>query len=147
LLLIPYKGRALHGAGIAVVLERTGFPSDDIVEVRTQAIVAFLGRMAGPACVVECSLPRLGVGALTRRLLGHGRETQKHQECGADQSRDCGAGHKCSWRLNARESAPLHYSLTRKECSQKSYVSIISPRRPIVDFPAINPISGHRTSV
>jgi hypothetical protein len=24
------------------------------VEVRTQAIVAFLGRVAGPACVVEC---------------------------------------------------------------------------------------------
>src|SRR5262249_19036418 len=40
-------------AGIAVVLERTGFPSDDIVEVRTQAIVAFLGRVAGPACIVE----------------------------------------------------------------------------------------------
>src|SRR5262245_65459539 len=37
LLLVPYKVRALHGAGIAVVLERTGFPSDDIVEVRTQA--------------------------------------------------------------------------------------------------------------
>src|SRR5262245_62284235 len=32
-------------------------------------------------------------GALSRRLLGHSRETQKHQECGADQSRDCGAGH------------------------------------------------------
>src|SRR5215468_3137633 len=56
-------------------------------------IVPFLGRMAGPACVVECLLPRLGVGALTRRLLGHGRENQKHQECCADQSRDCGAGH------------------------------------------------------
>src|SRR5262245_28428202 len=49
--------------------------------------------MAGPACVVESQLPRLGVGALTRWLLGHGRETQKHQECGADQSQDCGAGH------------------------------------------------------
>src|SRR5262249_12300946 len=60
LLLVPYKVRALHGAGIAVVLERTGFPSDNIVEVWTQAIVAFLGRMAGPACVVECFLPRLG---------------------------------------------------------------------------------------
>src|ERR1700730_9626635 len=33
LLLVPYKVRALQGAGIAVVLERTGFPSDDIVEV------------------------------------------------------------------------------------------------------------------
>src|SRR5262249_62423893 len=75
LLLVPYKVRALHGAGIAVVLERTGVPSDDIVEVRTQAIVAFLGRVAGPACVVECLLPRLGVGALTHRLLGHARET------------------------------------------------------------------------
>src|SRR5215470_15947156 len=94
LFLVPYKVRALHGARIAVVLKRTGVPSDDIVEVRTQAIVPFLGRMAGPACVVECLLPRLGVGALTRRLLGHGRENQKHQECCADQSRDCGAGHK-----------------------------------------------------
>src|SRR2546423_15692818 len=56
LLPVPYKVRALHGAGIAVVLERTGFPSDDIVEVRAQAIVAFLGRMAGPACVFECLL-------------------------------------------------------------------------------------------
>src|SRR2546430_16502167 len=84
------------------VLERTGFPSDDIGEVRPQAFVPFLGRVAGPACVVEFSLPRLDVGAFTRRLLGHGRETQKNQECGADQSRDCGAGHKCSWRLNAR---------------------------------------------
>src|SRR5215813_6674250 len=93
LLLVPYKVRALHGAGIAVVLKRTSFPSDDIVEVRTQAIVGFLRRVAGPACVVECQLPRLGVGALTRWLLGHGRETQKQQECGADQSRDCGAGH------------------------------------------------------
>src|SRR5262245_34108926 len=102
LLLVPYKVRALHGAGIAVVLEGTGFPSDNIVEVRTQAIVAFLGRVAGPACVVECLLPRLGGGALSRRLFWHGRETQKHQECGADQSRDCGAGHKCSCRLNAR---------------------------------------------
>src|SRR5437588_13045489 len=37
---------ALHRAGIAVVLERTGFPSDDIVEVRTQSIVAFLGRVS-----------------------------------------------------------------------------------------------------
>ena len=53
LLLVPYKVRTLHGAGIAVVLERTGFPSDDIVEVRTQAIVVFLGRVAGPACIVE----------------------------------------------------------------------------------------------
>src|SRR4029077_15391388 len=77
-------------------------PSDDIVEVRAQPIVAFLGRVAGPARVVKCQLPRFGVGALTRRLLGDGRETQKHQECGADQSRDCGAGHNCSWRLNAR---------------------------------------------
>ena|SRR5215471_17840260 len=56
-LLVPYKVRALHGAGIAVVLKRTGFPSDNIVEVRTQAI-AFLGRVAGPACVVKCQLPR-----------------------------------------------------------------------------------------
>jgi hypothetical protein len=64
LLLVPYKIRALYCAGIAVVRKRTGFPSDDIVEVRAQAIVAFLGRMAGPACVVECQLPRLGVGAL-----------------------------------------------------------------------------------
>src|SRR5262249_35719384 len=47
LLLVPYKIRALHSAGIAVVRKRTGFPSDDIVEVRAQAIVAFLGRMAG----------------------------------------------------------------------------------------------------
>src|SRR5262245_26724244 len=42
LLLVPYKIRALHSAGIAVVRKRTGFPSDDIVEVRAQAIVAFL---------------------------------------------------------------------------------------------------------
>src|SRR5262249_20476311 len=102
LLLVPYKVRALHGAGIAVVLEGTGFPSDNIVEVRTQAIVAFLGRVAGPACVVECLLPRLGGGALSRRLLGQGRGNQQHQECGADQSRDCGAEHKCSCRLNER---------------------------------------------
>src|SRR5262249_16707063 len=102
LLLVPYKVRALHGAGIAVVLERTGFPSDDVVEVRTQPIVPFLARMPSSACVVECSLPRPCVGPLPRPLLGPGRETQKHQECGADQSRDCGAGHKCSWRLNAR---------------------------------------------
>src|SRR5262249_33217704 len=108
LLLFPYKVRAFHGAGIAVVLKRTGFPSDDIVEVRTQAIVAFLGRVAGPACVVECQLPRLGVGALTRWLLGHGRETQKHQECGADQSRDCGAGHDV---LLAIERASPHGGL------------------------------------
>src|SRR5262245_32043827 len=32
LLLIPYKLRALHGTGIAVVRKRTGFSSDDIVE-------------------------------------------------------------------------------------------------------------------
>src|SRR5215510_1700025 len=107
-LLVPYKVRALHGAGIAVVLKRTGFPSDDIVEVRTQAIVAFLDRVAGPACVVECLLPRLGVGALSRRLLEHGRETQKHQECGADQSRDCGAGHDV---LLAIERASPHGGL------------------------------------
>src|SRR5262249_19919724 len=56
----------------------------------------------GPACVVECLLPRLGVGALSGRLLGRGRETQKQQECGADQSRDCGAG------LLAIERASLH---------------------------------------
>src|SRR5262245_60114588 len=104
LLLIPYKLRALHGTGIAVVRKRTGFSSDDIVEVWAQAIVRFLGRMAGPACVVECQLPRLGVGvgALARRLLGHSRELQKHQERDAHQSRDCGAGHKASSRLNAR---------------------------------------------
>ena len=42
LLLVPYKIRALHSAGIAVVRKRTGFPSDDIVEVRAQATVAFL---------------------------------------------------------------------------------------------------------
>src|SRR5262249_7567456 len=104
LLLIPHKLRALHGTGIAVVRKRTGFSSDDIVEVWAQAIVAFLGRMAGPACVVECQLPRLsvGVGALARRLLGHSRELQKHQECDAHQSRDYGPGHKASWRLNAR---------------------------------------------
>jgi hypothetical protein len=39
---------ARHGAGIAVVRQRTGFPSDDIVEVRAQPIVAFLYGMAGP---------------------------------------------------------------------------------------------------
>src|SRR5262249_26531386 len=99
------KARPLYGDEMAVVLDRTGFPSDDIVEVRTQAIVAFLGRVAGPACVVECSLLRPGVGALTRRLLGHRRETQKHQECGADQSRDCGAGHDV---LLAIERASTH---------------------------------------
>src|SRR5262249_11148169 len=32
-------------------------------------------------------------GALMLRSLGHSRETQKQQECGAAQSRDCGAGH------------------------------------------------------
>src|SRR5215831_18198502 len=42
LLLVPYKIRALHSAGIAVVRKRTGSPSDNIVEVRAQAIVAFL---------------------------------------------------------------------------------------------------------
>src|SRR5262249_20219150 len=104
LLLIPYKLRALHGTGIAVVRKGTGFSSDDTVEGWAQAIVAFFGRMAGPACVVECQLPRLGVGvgALARRLLGHSRELQKHQECDAHQSRDYDAGHKASWRLNAR---------------------------------------------
>src|SRR5262245_629341 len=103
LLLIPYKLRALHGTGIAVVRKRTGFSSNDIVEVWAQAIVAFLRRMAGPTCVVECQLPRLGgsVGAIARRL-GHSRELQKHQERDAHQSRDYGAGHKVSWRLNAR---------------------------------------------
>jgi hypothetical protein len=34
LLLVPDKVRALHRAGIAVVRERAGFPSDDIVEIR-----------------------------------------------------------------------------------------------------------------
>src|SRR5262245_6013235 len=61
LLLVPYKVRALHGAGIAVVLKRTG-----------------------------------------------GLETQKHQECGADQSRDCGAGHDV---LLAIERASPHGGL------------------------------------
>src|SRR5262245_6018642 len=67
---IEYKLRALHGTGIAVVRKRTGFSSDDVVEVWAQAIVVFLGRMAGPTCVVECQLPRLAIGALARRLLG-----------------------------------------------------------------------------
>src|SRR5262249_60209940 len=56
-----------HAAGIAVVLEGTGFPSDNIVEMRTQAIVAFLGPVAGPASVVECFLLRLGGSAIWRR--------------------------------------------------------------------------------
>src|SRR5262245_17765299 len=116
-LLVPYKVRALHGAGIAVVLKRTGFPSDDIVEVRTQAIVAFLGRVAGPTRVVECQLPRLGVGALTRRFLGHGREPQKHQEYGADQSRDCGAGHRASSRFE-RAVATIRSSDLERSQSQ-----------------------------
>src|SRR5438445_7883861 len=32
----------MHGAGIAVVRERASFPSDDVVQVRAQPIVAFL---------------------------------------------------------------------------------------------------------
>jgi hypothetical protein len=88
-LLVPYKIRALHGAGIAVVLERTGFPSDNIVEVRTQAIVAFLGRVAGPACVVKCLLPRLGVGRTDTLRLGsvarHAEVVRGHRDCNSDE--------------------------------------------------------------
>src|SRR5215475_14308969 len=62
LLLVPYKVRAFHGAGVAVARDRASFPSDDIVEVGAQAIVAFLRRVAGSARVVECQLPRLSVG-------------------------------------------------------------------------------------
>ena len=72
-------------------------------------------------------MPRLGVGALTCRLLGHGRETQKRQECGADQSRDCGAGHKCSCRLNAR--------------SQR-FVPVIPPRCLATVWAAVRDLAG-----
>src|SRR5215831_12582687 len=99
------------------------------MEVRAQAIVAFLNRVAGPARVVECQLPRLGISALTRRLLGHGREPQKHQECGADQSRDCSARHKCSWRLkrasphggpfSGLEAARYHTVAPERRCASQ----------------------------
>ena len=44
---IPHEVRALHSAGVVEVRQRAGFPSNDAVQVRTQAIVTFLGRMAG----------------------------------------------------------------------------------------------------
>jgi MFS family permease len=47
------------------------------VLTRTQAIVTFLGHMAGSAWVVEYQLPR--PGARARRFLGHGRGRQQNQ--------------------------------------------------------------------
>ena len=75
LLLIPHEIRALHGAGIAVVRQRAGFPSDDVVKVRAQAVVAFLHGMTGSACIVEQELAGRDVGA--RRFLGHGRNREQ----------------------------------------------------------------------
>src|SRR5262249_7972714 len=95
--------------------------------------------MAGPACVVECQLPRLGVGALARWLLGHSRELQKHQECDAHQSRDYGAGHKASWRLvNASAIA----SVAASDSAKPPVISLDGdgPAAPADPLPRILPI-------
>jgi len=54
---IPDEVRALHRTGIPIFLQRTGFPADNLVQVRTKPIVPFSSCMTGAAGVVKYQLP------------------------------------------------------------------------------------------
>ena len=60
-LLVPNEVCAPHGARIRVVWQRTRFPSYNAAHVRSEPIVALLGRVACSAVVVEHLLARCDV--------------------------------------------------------------------------------------
>src|SRR5258705_9161280 len=81
LLLVPYKVRVLHGAGIAVVRERLS-PSLVVWQVRHALL--------NVSCPDSVSAPlRAGSWATAEN-------PRSIQECGADQPNDCGSRHKAS---------------------------------------------------
>jgi hypothetical protein len=115
----PYKIRT-----IAVVRKRTGFPSDDIVEVRAEAIVAFPWSYGSPTCVVECQLPRLGVGALPRRPLGHSRELQKNLKSTARPTAPKFGRSKSKRAASARHRRPCRRDRKRHGGRNDAYFAI-----------------------
>lgn len=80
LFLVPDEACALHCAGIVVVRQRSGFPSDNLVQVRALSIVAFLDRVAGSTGIVE-NLFALTI--LRRSIVGCLKTCRTRRQAGA----------------------------------------------------------------
>src|ERR1700741_3387852 len=55
--LIPGETRALHRTRVGVVLKRTCFSADNVVQAGTEPVVPFSGRVTGATGIVEYQLP------------------------------------------------------------------------------------------